>query len=245
MSSNFTASDSTAYDPYRTPALPEGPPGGSTSGRPGWLTAVCVMCIVIGILGALNGAAGLVGALFGQQMQNMMMRRGGAGGGFPAEMQKVQEEFQAEMMAVQDKFFWGILASCILRMLVAAGLIYGGIVCLGLKAEGRQILLAACGAAILFEIGIVVLQSLINMEMMTAINAYLENVLQTMPQQPGGPPREFLLRIMKGSIIAGFVLQYVLIFIKIVFYLLCMLYLQRQSIKALFGQASVPAASLA
>jgi hypothetical protein len=150
------------------------------------------------------------------------------------------------MAAVQEKFFWGLLASALLRMMVAAGLIYGGIVCLGLKPGGRQALLFACGAALLFEIGIIVLQSLINMEMMTAINGYLENFLQSMPAEQGnGPPKELLLSIMKGSIIAGFVLQYVLIAVKMIFYGLCMLYLRRQSIKALFGQASVPAAALA
>jgi hypothetical protein len=236
------SSDTTAYDPYRTPSLPEGPAGGHSGARPGWLTAVCVMCIVMGVLGAMNGVGGIIGTLFGQQMQNMMTPRGA--GGLPPEMQKVQDDFQAEMAAVQEKFFWGLLLSSMLRIAVAAALIYGGIVCLGLKPGGRQLLLAACGAALVFEIGIVVLQSLINMEMMTAINGYLENFLQTMPAQQGGPPKEFMLRIMKGSIIAGFVLQYVLILVKMIFYLLCLLYLRRQSIKALFGQASAPAAAL-
>ena len=237
------SADSTAFDPYRTPSLPEGPGGGAPGARPGWLTAVCVMCIVMGVLGAMNGVGGVIGTLFGQQMQRAFTPRGA--GGLPPEMQKVQDDFQDEMAAVQEKFFWGLLGSSLLRIAVAAALIYGGIVCLSLKPGGRQVLLAACAAAILFEIGIVVLQSLINMEMMTAINAYLENFLQTMPDaQGGGPPKELMLRIMKGSIIAGFVLQYVLILIKLVFYLLCILYLRRQSIKALFGQASAPAAVL-
>jgi hypothetical protein len=238
-------SSDAAYDPYRTPVLPEGPPGGgSTSGRPGWLTAVCVMCIVLGVLGAMNGVAGVFGTLFGQQMQQAFTPRGA--GGLPPEMQKVQDDFQDEMAAVQEKFFWGLLASTLLRIAVAAGLIYGGIVCLGIKPGGRQALLVACGAALLFEIGIIVLQSLINMEMMTAINGYLENFLQSMPAEEGnGPPKEMLLTIMKGSIIAGFVLQYVLIAVKMLFYLLCMYYLQRQAIKALFDQAPAGKAALA
>ncbi len=233
--------DSSAYDPYRTPALPQGP--AASGGRPGWLTALCVLCIVIGVLGLMNGVLGFLGTLFGEQLQAMFAPRGGASG-MPPEMQQVQDQFQAETLAVQAKFFVGLLVSCILRIAVASALLYGGVLCLGLKESGRQVLLLACGAAILFEIGFAVLQSLVNMEMMTAFNSFMQNFLQTMPQR-NGPPPEVFINIMKGSLIAGFVVQYLIALLKIAFYVWCIVFLPRQAIKDLFGQPDpAPAAAL-
>jgi hypothetical protein len=224
--------DTSAYDPYRTPALPEKHPG-SAGGRPGWLTALCVLCIVIGVLGLMNGLLGLAGTLFGEQLQTMFSPRGATG--MPPEMQKVQDDFQAETLAVQAKFYVGLLIACILRIAVATALLVGGVQSLALKPAGRQVLLLACGAAILFEIGHAVLQSLVNMEMMTAVNGFMENFLQTMPQK-NGPPPEMFLAIMKGSLIAGFVVQYFIGLLKIAFYVWGLLFLRRHAIKALFGQ---------
>ncbi len=225
--------DTSAYDPYRTPSLPQGPHAGSSSGRPGWLTALCVLCIVIGVLGLMNGIMGILGTLFAEQLQTVFTPRGATG--MPPEMQQVQDDFQAETLAVQAKFFVGLLIACILRTAVATGLLVGGIQCLSLRPAGRQVLLLACSAAILFEIGFAVLQSLVNMEMMTAVNGFMENFLQTMPQK-NGPPPELFMNIMKGSLIAGFVVQYLIALVKIAFYLWCVVFLQRQAIKALFGQ---------
>ncbi len=234
------SADSSAYDPYRTPDLPgvHAPSGG---GRPGWLTALCVLCIVLGVLGLMNGLAGLLGTLFAEQLQTMFTPAGGTG--MPPEMQKVQDEFQAETVAIQARFFVGLLLACILRIAVATALLVGGIQCLGLKAAGRQLLVLACGAAVLFEIGFAVLQSLVNMEMMTAFNGFMENFLQTMPQQPGGPPPGMLMSIMRGSMIAGFVIQYLIAAVKVAFYAWGILFLQRPAIKALFGQPAAAGAA--
>jgi hypothetical protein len=234
--------DTTAYDPYRTPSLPQGGDfSRSSSGRPGWLTALCVLCILIGLLGAMNGVAGFFGTIFAEQMQSMFTPAGG--GGVPPEMEQVQEQFRAETLAVQAKFFFASLVASLLRTIIAVSLVYGGIACLGLKESGRQVLLIACGMAVLFELGHAVLQSFVNMEMMTAVNGFLENFLQTMPQK-NGPPPEAVINIMKGAIIVGFVFQYAIALVKIGFFVWCVTYLIRPAIKSLFapadfGQAAV------
>lgn len=227
-------------DPYRTPALPQGKFAPSPGARPGWLTALCVIAIVIGVLGLMNGILGVVGTLFAEQFQTMFTPPGG--GGMPPDMQAIQDKFQQETMAVQEKFFLGILAAAILRIAVAAALLVGGVQCLGLKESGRQVLLLACGAAVLFEIGHAVLQSLVNMEMMTAVNGFMQNFLEAMPQGKGPPPEVFM-NIMKGSLIAGFVVQYLIALLKIAFYVWGVLFLSRQAIKALFGHSAPPHAA--
>ena len=58
------SAESGFQDPYRTPALPQGRFAPSPGARPGWLTALCVIAIVIGVLGLMNGILGVVGTLF-------------------------------------------------------------------------------------------------------------------------------------------------------------------------------------
>jgi hypothetical protein len=221
------------FDPYRSPALPERtfePMAGPR--RPGWLTAICVIAIVIGILGLFNGLFGLAGVLFGQQLQSAITPA--APPGMSQGMQKVQQDFQNEMQAVQGRFFAALLTSALFRIVVAAALLLGGVLCLSLKPQGRQLLTLAFGLAIGFEICHVILQSLINMEMMTALNAFIEGFLQEMPQGQRGPPQEFVTGLMRTSIVAGFVFQYVIALVKLVLYSFGLIYLQRAPIKALF-----------
>jgi hypothetical protein len=225
------SNDASAYDPYRTPNLPVyADQGRGTSGRPGWLTAMCVLCIVIGLLGVLNGLAQLFGTLFAEQMQTAFTPQGQ---GIPPELQQVQDRFRDETLAVQEKFYVPNLIAAVFRIGIAACLVYGGIACLGLAATGRQVLMIALGAAVLFELAHGLLQSLISMEMMTAVNAFFESFLQTMPQG-NGPPPEVMLNIMKGSFIVGFVFQFAIALLKIGFYIWGAMFLMRPAIKALF-----------
>jgi hypothetical protein len=224
--------DASAYDPYRTPDLPVyTDQGRGQTGRPGWLTALCVLCIVIGLLGVLNGLAQLFGTLFAEQMQTAFTPPGGQG--IPPELQQVQDRFRDETLAVQEKFYFPNLVAAVFRISIAGCLVYGGIACLGLAATGRQVLIFALGAAVLFELGHGLLQSLISMEMMTAVNAFFESFLQTMPQG-NGPPPEVMLNIMKGSFIVGFVFQFAIGLLKIGFYIWGAMFLMRPAIKALF-----------
>jgi hypothetical protein len=238
------SADSTASDPYRSPPIPDSSYAPSMrSGRPGWLTALCVIAIVIGILGALNGLFGAVGTLFSRQLQTAVTPA--APPGASQQMQKVQQQFQAETLAIQDKYFVGILLSAIVRTIVAGALTWGGVSCLSLKQAGRTLLLAACAAAILFEIGNSVLQGLVSMEMMAAMNGFFENFLQTMPQG-SGPPPELFLKFLKGWMIFGLVMGYVIVGLKIAFYIFGLIYLQREAVKTLFEpslQATFPAAT--
>lgn len=230
--------DPTPFDPYLSPAVPDVPyaPSGGSNHRPGWLTALCVVSIVIGVLGGMNGLFGLIGVLAGPSLQAMFMPQAQAGPGAANEMEKIQQQFQAEMAQVQNKYFVALLVATLARIVVAAALLVGGVMSLNLKPNGRTILLLACGAGILYELGVgVLLQSLINMEMSAAMNSFFESLIETLPKaQGGGPPPEIVLNIMKGSIIFGFAIQYVFAAIKIAFYLWGLIYLQREAIRALF-----------
>ena len=229
--------DSSAFDPYRPPTLPDTTYEPQPSRRPGWLTSICVISIVLGALGAMNSVVAFGGTLFGQQLQTAISPN--TTQGMPEEMKELQEKFQSEVNGVQDRFFFAILAAAALRFAVALALLIGGIQCLGLKESGRVLLVTACAAALVFEIIYTVLQSLMNMEMMTAFNSYIEGVVQTMPRGGAGPPPDVLMTIMRGSFMAGLVIQYIIVLVKMIFYAFALYYLQRQPIRTLFANRTL------
>jgi hypothetical protein len=237
------SADNTWTDPYRTPDLPAAAAAPTVkSSRPGVLTAICVVCIVIGALGVANGAMGTFGAIFSEQIQKVFVARPGAG--MPPELQKIQQQYQDESVAILRKFFVEIIVSSLVRIVVALALLYGGILCLGLKEPGRRVLLWVCLAAVAFEIAHTILQSLVNMEMMTAVNAFLEGMVQTLPQRGSGRPISALRSFMQIAIMAGMVITYIIALIKITFYGYTFLYLQRPTTRALFAAPGLaPAAA--
>src|SRR5689334_23194829 len=104
-----------AFDPYRSPSLPEGPYAAPMPvGRPGWLTMLCVCCIVLGALGLMNSLFGTVGIIGGKAIQTWVQPKAGATG-LPAEMQDAQEKFQTELYAVQDRYYWFLVAGIVVR----------------------------------------------------------------------------------------------------------------------------------
>lgn len=223
------SADVLPYNPYSSPPPVEMPRQGA--GRPGWLTAVCVIAIILGALGILSALATLLMTVFAGEFQAMMGTPQGPG--ISPEMQRVQDQFQKEMNAIQDRYFVAIIAVSLFHAVVAGMLLVGGIRSLGGSAAGRSLLLAAFVAAIVYEICVGVLQSFMNIEMNSAMNSYFEGLVGTMPS--AGPPPEVMVSIMQGSAVVGYVLQYVLILAKIGFYVFGINYLRRPHITALFS----------
>jgi hypothetical protein len=228
------ASDPHAFDPYRSPSLPEGPSIGlSPTGRPGLLTTLCVLCIVLGSLGLMNSVVGALGAIGGQILQKTLQPAAGAG--MPDDMKKVQEDFQAEIYAVQAKYFWATMPALGFRFVAALLLLIGGIRSLSLVEGGRKMLLAACTVAVVFELVHAILQSVITLGMMTTVNSYVEKLTATMPQGNNGPDMSQIMpMIVRGSIIGGLVFSYIIAVAKIALYVFGLIYLQKPRIRALF-----------
>jgi len=224
------------YDPYRSPTLPEGPyVASSTSAKPGRLSAVCVICLVLGGLGLGNSLLGVVQVAVGSKLQQALQPKGGAG--IPPEMQKAQDEFQAEINAVEKRYWTPMVISLAFRFLAATLLLVGGIRALGLNESGRRLLIAACAVALCFELGHAISQTIINMEIMTAFNQYVEGIFDSLPQGKNGPPAGFRQGMQTGvriAVMAGFAVFYILMAVKAGFYLYTFFYLQKAPIKALF-----------
>jgi hypothetical protein len=232
------------YDPYRSPTLPEGAYAGvAPTGKPQLLSAVCVICLVLGGLGLMNSVLGATQAALGSKLQQWFQPKAGAG--IPPEMQKAQDEFQAEINAVEKRYWTPMIVSLSFRFLAASLLLVGGILALGMKEAGRKLLIAACVIALCFELGHAILQSVVNTEMMTAVNSYVDGMLESMPRgRGGGPPKNIVQTVQtitRVSIMAGLAMFYLLVAIKAGFYLFSFVYLQKPHIQALFADKILPA----
>jgi hypothetical protein len=201
------------------------------------LTALCVLCIVLGTLGLMNGLFGTVGAIAGPKLQRMMQPKSSAG--VPAEMQKAQQDFQDEVIEIQGKYFWESIAALAFRFVAATLLLVGGLRALGLVESGRKVLLVACGVALVFELLHAILQSVITMEMMTAVNSFVTGMVSSMPEGKGKPANfnNMMQTIVRGSIIAQLVIMFLLVVAKAALYLFGLVYLQKPHIKMLFKPA--------
>jgi hypothetical protein len=238
-------SDTSSFDAYRSPTLPEAPYAPApTSGRPGLLTTLCVLAIVLGALGILNSFLGVAGAVGGKMLQSAMQPKAGAG--ISDDMQKAQEEFQANVNAVQDKYLWATIPALGFRFIAALLLLIGGIKSLSLQEPGRKVLLTACAVAVVFEILHAILQSVLNLDMMTAVNSYVEKLGDAMPsgQNDAEQVRGVMGTIVKASIIGGLVLAYFIALLKIALYVFGLIYLRRDRIRALFIKSDPAAAAL-
>ena len=229
------SSDPHSFDPYRSPTLPQGAdPGPPPIGRTGWLTVLCVLCIVLGALGIFNSLLGTVGAVAGNAMQKAFQPTIKTGG-MPQDMQDAQEKFQEDLNAVQMKYFWATVPALAVRFVVALLLLIGGIRSLSLVDAGRKMLLVGCGAAIVFELAHSILQSVVSMDMMTAVNSYVLQLTETMPQNNGPDMSRVLPTIVRASVIASLVFAYVIALAKIALYIFGLIYLRKPQIIARFN----------
>ena len=232
-------SDTLSFDAYRTPNLPDAPYASPpASGRPGLLTTLCVFAIVLGALGILNSLLGVAGAVGGKAIQAAFQPK--AGSGLPPDMQKAQDEFQAAVNAVQDKYFWATIPALAFRFVAAILLLIGGIKSLSLQESGRKTLLLACAIAVVFEILNAILQSVVNLDMMTAVNLYVEGLEESLPDGPGNP-QGVMSTIVRASIIGGIIMAYLIASLKIAIYVFGLIYLQRDRIRALFRSGDAAA----
>jgi hypothetical protein len=231
-----------SFDPYRSPSLPEGvSTGPRPTGRPGWLSIVCVLCIVLGALGLVNSVFGAFGMVVGPRFQQFMAAQPKPG--MPDDLKEAQEKMQADIYKIQAKYIWPLGISMLLRLGVCTVLLVGGIRCLNMVEPGRRLLIIACSIALVFDLLQAIFQMVITVENMTVVNEFME----TMANRTGNAPKELEV-IMKtvSSVIRFFSLGLICVIAlaKIGFYIFSVLYLQKPHIMVLFHQIPPPTPAL-
>jgi hypothetical protein len=237
MSDNLTGSID-AGNPYQSwnfkdePYSAElAPPAGY---RPGGLTAVCIIAIVLGILGFGTGAISLASNLASNQIQKLQTKWGTAGA--PPGMRDVQAEMNAKTMAIVNRFRLVNLFIALSQLILTAALVIGGIRALKLNEMGRKILCVACGLAILFEVTRAVPTVFMQLENMALMEDYIPRMMEaSTPGSQGAQVAEFGRMMARFSMIMGWVVLFGWLFLKLAFFGSAFYYLRGPKTKALYA----------
>jgi hypothetical protein len=203
----------------------------------GRVKAICIVAIVLGCLGVFSALGGMVGLLFGQQIQGAMSTPNQPG--MPPEMVQAQRDMERDLYAIQNRFLPINAVLIALLVLVSAGLLIGGIQSLRRVTPGRKVLVAACSAAIVFELLRGIVQVVIQAQTISMTMQHTERMLDA----GGGPPgmAEMAMTVARVAIIVGIVFGVLWMLAKLVFYGISVWYLRKPSVVAyLDGPASNP-----
>ena len=224
---------STDFNPYAAPQPVE--MTSSKSGRrPGALTAICVIAIILGGFGLLSSLGGLVSQIFLPWIQSTFSTP--ATGSGPLQ---VQAEMQSEMNQVGSRFRAVSIVLSAAQLPLTICLLAGGIMSLSGKRQGRKILAGACLAAIAFVVAHAIVTMIIQWQTVGVMSRFMPKLIAS---QPGGgnvqQAEQMASTIVSISGYIGMAMVGAIALVKLIYYGLSAAYLNRQSTRALFGDAA-------
>jgi hypothetical protein len=234
MSNPSPFPDPPSYQAYQSPdyAVAAADAAHATK-RPGGLTAICVIGIILGVLGvlaALLGAGGLVvNKVFREQLANQQQAPG-----MPQGMADAQQKMQEAMYAVADRYFIADVILLPIHGLISAFLILAGARAMTLVPETRTLFQWALIAALVMLLVMAVKSIVQNIEMFGVMDQFFKEMAGNMPGA-GGQGKDMLVTAMRIGMIIGAVFGFGWQFILFFFYGLSLNYLSRPNIVALYA----------
>jgi hypothetical protein len=214
---------------YATPFAPQQP-----RTRPGGLTAVFVISIVLGGLGLGGSLLGLASLAAQSTLENAfkMPRQPG----MPDDAFRAQEEMQIKVEEITHRYQGFSIGVVLLNLVISAGLLAGGIMGLKMIPKARAWLVTVLAAAILFEIIATVHTVIIQVETASVITGQMSKMMTTMPK--GGPPegKAIVETAAKVGVFIGMAFSLGWALAKVVFYGFGVCYLRRPNIRQLFPE---------
>jgi hypothetical protein len=203
--------------------------GTSPEGRPGGLTVICVLAMVLGGMGVLAGCFGLAAQALSSGIQQAVV--GMPGQNMPGA--EAQRKVQEKMMAVGNRYKWVTLSLLVIKIFVEAALVAGALLAWGLNPRGWSWLHGALIAVIVFECVHAIPQVLIQVETQSLMKEMMA-AQQARNQAPPG-----LENMMSSIFSAAGILSLVFISLwlagKLVFYVVGIRYLRKPGTRALFA----------
>lgn len=208
--------------------------------RPGGLTAICVIAIVLGVMGCGSSVLKGVNAFAGKYFQDMVSSMGGQPNN---EMAKAQQEMNEAIWEVNNRYTIPTLVLAAAQFFVGIAIVVGGIRTLGLKAAGRKLLLMACCFILLYEIAQFIMMLFQTMQMMPIMEVHMSRMMEA---TPGNNPsaQEFGKTMAKFSLIGGMIFQGGWLLIKFVFFGIAIWYLGRPRIVELCQPPAITAKAI-
>jgi hypothetical protein len=223
-----SARDATPFDAYQPPPLAaEVAPAQSSPARFGRVKAICIVAIVLGGAGVATALMGAVGLVVGRQMQAAFSNVNQPG--MSQELQDIQRKTQLEIQAVQERFLAVNAVLLGAHAIVAGMLLAGGVQGLRRVRPGRQILVKACLAAIVFELVRAVVQTLIQIQVLSVTMQFFEQMMGASMEQ-AAELAEWLVWFSRAAMMAGLLLAIGWILVKLVFYSTAVWYLRKPAV---------------
>lgn len=204
-----------------------------TASRPGALTAIAIIAISLGTLGACGGVFGIGGLLIQGPLEESQ-RRMLEGSGVPTEQLEAQRAAQEHMTAVQREWMPFSLTHASLNVIASALLLVAGIMLFRTSRSAPTIFLAAVALNLLVDVGGGVLGILVQQDMQEAMA-----MMMTSAAPPGADPQfeRMFEGIVRASAWTGVCFAVVWMLAKLGYYVWGVLYLRRPQVRALFGRA--------
>ncbi len=199
--------------------------------RPGGLTAICVIAIILGVLGLLSSLWGLASLAIGPSLQKaMQVPPQGPGRDRAMELQRTMQQ---KIQAVADRYRWPTAVFALLNVGLAGCMLAGGIMGLKRNAKARTLLTAVFAVAILFVISRGIVEAFAQWE----IAAIMSDLLPRMMEQAGPPnapnvPNAAAMgsAFAKIGIVLGLAYAVVSIVVKLTYYAVGWFYLRRPAV---------------
>jgi hypothetical protein len=227
--------------PIPAPQPPFGP-GDSTSPfaapprakRPGGLTAICVIAIVLGALGVPSSLSTLASVAFGQATSKafVMPEQPGVNG----EFVKTNEKFQQRVDEVSRRFRGANIGLALMNLVVSVGLLVGAILMLKMNVTARRFLVAVLAVAIVFEIVHTCIFVFIQLQMAPVLAESMPRMMKsTVPKgQPGAEQAAEIGGIIaKLAVFGGIAFHVARGLAELIYYAVAARYLCKPRIRAL------------
>lgn len=226
-------------NPYADPAATFVAPTAAPV-RPGGVTLVGVLAIVLGVMGIFGGCGGAAALLLNPLMQGALQPPPGA-----PPFQRAQAELNAEIMGVNQNHMIPLSISLVGLTVVAIWLTVGGIQTLRMRPQGRVILLYGFLATILFEVVRSGHMLVMQLEMLPIYEEFRNRIAREISDRSQLAGLQTMLNLMQAAVIFGIVIGIGWVVIKVVVYGLCARYLSKPEIIDKFengphGNASAP-----
>lgn len=214
--------------------------------RPGWLTAIGVIAVVLGVVGILAAVSGVVSQIYSEQMQQWSMQwmrsmssLGQTGQDLPPEVLQLQEELQRLILDIQRRWRAVLLVLMAINALLSVLLIAGGIGTLRLTSWGRTLLIAAFIATMFYEVAQLVPGLAIQYETTQVTQTFMSRIMAASGAKTGGAVPPAINRTMAVVSNATFALGIAMAVgwgvVKLALYGAAIYYLRTPLIRALFA----------
>ena len=213
-----------------------------SSQRPGQLTAIAIVGIVLGILGTCGGLWGVAGALLQGPMQEAMREQQEkmfAGSGIPAEQLESQRGFQQQIEELNAKWVPFTATHQTLNLIASAILLAAAIMLLRTSARAPTVFVIAVAANVFVDLVGTILGIIVQQDMQEAMQGMMADMAA---QQPGAPGADRMFEgIMQASSWLGICFGGAWLLVKIGYYVWGLVYLRKPEVKQLFGGTDQPA----